>query len=138
MESRAARRMSAHHVGRARHERVRPLSGFLIAAIIALAVQSLVVQTHIYRWSRAVVGAGLAVDLGRQGSGPEQTPNPSEPREAADCALCQHGLSGFYLTPSVASLPFQSDTNSQTIVHGESGSSERALSHAWHGRAPPA
>ena len=127
MDNRASRRLRSHHAKRACLERALPLPGFLIAAIIALVLQSLVVQTHIHRWSKSLDGSAVATDS----QGTEQPPIPGDGRDSIDCALCQHGPSGPYLAPTGVVTGLPGTANAESVALGESASSPRARSHSW-------
>lgn len=138
-------------------ERSRARAGFrfrgphLFAAILALlavALQSLVVQTHIHVPQAAVkvhpisfitliAGAGAASEMAFGQTGVPADPYPIS-RDPASCPLCKELThSGQYVSSAsvLATLPFPVTVN--FIVFREIAPIRFAASHNWRGRAPP-
>ena len=133
------------------HVRALPVSlrqvTIFLLALMALAIQSFVVQTHIHRQILAAANSGIltavADDLGLSaGAALEQ---PSSPRDQlpgdgdpTNCPLCQsfahsgqfvHGGAVLAYIPAWVSVDF--------IVAQDLLPTLFAASHNWYGRAPP-
>jgi len=116
-------------------------------ALLAVAIQSFVVQTHIHRQILAGGSAGVLI-LDADDVAPGSTgavDQPSTPRDQfpgngdpANCPLCQsfahagqfvHGGAVLAYVPAWVSIHF--------IVLKDILPALFAVSHSWHGRAPP-
>lgn len=121
----------------------RPLTGWRLALasllLVAFALQSYVVQTHIHltqaesarlTLSAAAHGVKLA-PLDRH----DRFPDSGDP---ANCPICQEILhSGQFVTPSAQSLLPPSLAVSTIAVVDTALPFVLSLSHSWRGRAPP-
>ena len=116
--------------------------------LLAVALQSFVVQTHIHVQQPAVrahtVGlitlAAAAVADSELASAQAGAPVDKYPinRDPANCPLCKELThSGQYVSSAsvLATLPFPATVN--FIVFREIAPSRFAASHTWRGRAPP-
>lgn len=135
------------------HARVprKLLFGHVLVAclgLLAIMLQSLVVQTHIHVQQPAVsaqaVGlitlAAASFSDSALASGETATPVDKYPvsRDPANCALCKELThSGQYVSSAsvLATLPFPATVN--VIAFREIAPSLFAASHNWRGRAPP-
>ncbi|WP_404711848.1 hypothetical protein [Sphingomonas sp. MMS24-J13] len=103
---------------------------FAIVALIALAWQSIVVQSHVHLDTNATPAAIHRTQTLQHRSAPADTP--------ADCPICrQFAHAGHYLSPG--GFPFTAPA-----VHGFwraigslAGWIGERRSHAWHSRGPP-
>ena len=136
-------------------ERSRPRAVWMFRAphlvvaflgLLAVALQSFVVQTHIHIQQPTVSAHSLGLIALAAASGPEaasgkaQAPVDKYPlnRDPANCPLCKELThSGVYVssTSVLATLPFPATVN--FIVFREIAPSRFAASHTWRGRAPP-
>lgn len=137
-------------------ERARPRAHFRFRAhhllvaffgLLAVALQSFVVQTHIHVQQPAVRAQALGLitlaaafgdtELAAAKAGAPVDKYPIN-RDPANCPLCkEHTHSGVYVssTSVLATLPFPAAVN--FIVFREIAPSRFAASHNWRGRAPP-
>ena len=103
----------------------------VLLATITFALQSYVTQTHIHFEFAEAKGIAAAVPHAPPGKHPfKETP--------ANCPICQEiAMAGHYVTPGAAVLALPSQ--SVSIVPLEIGVRfiVEAVSHDWHGRAPP-
>lgn len=111
-------------------------TALLIAALLALAWQSLVAQTHVHPDALCLtpitVSAACAPSVSAS--------NPGKPdNQPADCPLCQaQFLSGHLLGSAAATIaPPVEILFVQTAVTALFGT-QPARSHRWQSRAPPA
>lgn len=143
MENRAIRRMQARFTARPRRRRGRAPLGFVIGALAALAMQILVVQTHVHKAAFAdATSTALTVAGDNAASpGPDNTPSPDNApaqNHAIDCALChQVQTAGQFFAPSAALFALPGYANVQRISYTAPAHEPRTLSHTWRGRAPP-
>ena len=137
------------------HTRARPHFRFrapclLVAffGLLAVALQSFVVQTHIHipqpvarAHSVALITVAAATVTGsEQAAAQTKAPVDKYPlnRDPANCPLCKELThSGVYVSSAsvLATLPFPATVN--FIVFREIAPSLFAASHTWRGRAPP-
>ena len=116
--------------------------------LLAVALQSFVVQTHIHVQQPAVRAQALglitlaaaSVADSEVAAAEAAVPVDKYPinRDPANCPLCkEHTHSGVYVssTSVLATLPFPAAVN--FIVFREIAPSRFAASHNWRGRAPP-
>ena len=148
IENRHIRRRIAWERTRGRtHFRVRA-SHLLVAffGLLAVALQSFVVQTHIHVQqptvrAQAIDLVTLAAAPGSEfASGQASAPIDNYPinRDPANCPLCKELThSGQYVSSAsvLATLPITVTVN--FIVFREIAPSLFAASHTWRGRAPP-
>ena len=143
MENRSIRRMQARFAASPRRRDRRAPLGFVIGALAALAMQILVVQTHVQKpafaesssASLTVVGDTAASPVTGDNSSPDNAPAQSH---AIDCALChQAHTAGQYFAPSAALFALPGYANVRRISYAAPAHEPRSVSHAWHGRAPP-
>jgi len=119
-----------------------------VFGLLAVALQSFVVQTHIHVQQPAfrtqavslITLAAASVTGADLASGQAGTPVDNYPlnRDPANCPLCKELThSGQYVSSAsvLATLPFAVTVN--VIVFREIAPSLFAASHTWRGRAPP-
>ena len=149
-ENRHIRRCIAWERTRA-HTHFRFRAPYLVVAffgLLAVALQSFVVQTHIHIPQAVAHAQALKFVTFAAGSvaGSEHTavgtkaPADKYPlnRDPANCPLCKELThSGVYVSSAsvVATLPFPATV--KFIVFREIAPSRFAASHTWRGRAPP-
>lgn len=123
----------------------------IFLGLLALAVQSFVVQTHIHipqvhgraqTVSLITLAAAAVADKGPM-TADASSPAPHDKypinEDPSNCPLCQEiAHSGQYVTSAaaLAALPFSVTIN--FVVFNEALPSFLAASHIWQGRAPPA
>jgi hypothetical protein len=149
-ENRHLRRRIAWERTRARpHFRFR--APYLLVAffgLLAVALQSFVVQTHIHiqqpvvqaQAVRLVTLAAASVAGSEHAATQAKAPVDKYPinRDPANCPLCKELThSGVFVSSAsvLATLPFPATVN--FIVFREIAPSRFAASHTWRGRAPP-
>jgi hypothetical protein len=103
-----------------------------LLAMLTFAVQSYVTQTHIH-FDAPVSSDGIAkaAPNAPQGKLPfKETP--------ANCPICQEiAMAGHYVTPGAVALVLPSQTVSIVPIDVSVPFIVEAVSHDWHGRAPP-
>jgi hypothetical protein len=101
----------------------------LAFTLVAFAQAGYVVQTHIH-------GApGLPANSVVAQAGHSKLPAPDDP---AHCPLCQeYLLAGAYLIPPPIILPTPAAAAFEASSISRVLSFVAAVSHSWHGRAPP-
>ena len=116
----------------------------LLFGLLALAIQSFVVQTHIHtpKWTGRTQTLGL-ITLATTGVAAD--PQSNAPRDKfpinedpANCPLCKEVThSGQFVASAavLAAIPFSVTVN--FIVFNEAIPSFFSVSHSWQGRAPP-
>jgi hypothetical protein len=126
---------------------LRPILAFL--GILAIALQSLVVQTHIHNPQAAAVlglaqvpspdaAAGVAQNSPDNGT---TTPQGkfSSGDDTSNCRLCQELFhAGRFIAPSSAVLVVPLILSVWLIVFGHSAPIPSAGAYIWRSRAPPA
>ena len=118
---------------------------FMVAvlALLALAVQSFVVQTHIH--IPQVGGKAQTVSLITVAASVVHDQAPTAPRDKypitedpSNCPLCQELThSGQFVQSAAAVAILPPYVNIHFIDFDEALPSFIAVSHVWHGRAPP-
>jgi hypothetical protein len=114
--------------------RIGPARRFVVfVAILALALQSYIAQTHVHDALRSFDGTAKIADT----RSPAQNQSPLDHR-AADCPLCQaviHG--GVFITPAtqLLNLPFLWVETFMPAFTAPDASI--ASAHDWRSRAPP-
>jgi len=152
MQNRYTRRSVARERSRAviAREPLRSRISFLLLALLALTIQSLVVQTHIHIPQTAGLPQTVSVTTLAQSlvsSAAVQTADDraNAPRDKypinedpSNCPLCQeiahsgqfvHSVAALAAVPAFVSVHF--------VVFSEALPSLFAVSHSWRGRAPP-
>jgi hypothetical protein len=136
-------RMRAH-AAVAVARKVAPLQVLLVLlGFLALAVQSFVVQTHIHipqgaGKAQSVSLITLAADAVVHAAPAAPTDKYPINEDPSNCPLCQEIVhSGQFVQSAaiLATLPFSVTVH--FIVFDEALPSFFAVSHLWHGRAPP-
>ncbi len=104
-----------------------------VVALLAFALQTLVLQTHIHGAPiAAAAGVSLAVEKGQQ---PDKFPPASDP---ANCPICQEVLhAGAFVAPSAAALPVATLATVIEFVFVRNVAATPSASHGWNSRAPP-
>ena len=110
-------------------------------AVLALAIQSFIVQTHVHIHNDALTGTQLVNAVANVAAATKPIASKSEPRghdDSGGCPLCQafaHFASALVPSPPATMLPvtaaFESSAPKPTIVLGQ------AEAHDWQSRAPP-
>jgi hypothetical protein len=149
-ENRHIRRRIAWERGRTRAALRLRVSHLMVGllGLLAVALQSFVVQTHIHVQQPAVRAhalglitlAAASVADSEVASGQAGAPVDNYPinRDPANCPLCKELThSGQYVSSAsvLATLPFPATVN--FIVFREIAPTLFAASHTWRGRAPP-
>jgi hypothetical protein len=101
----------------------------VIFTLAAFAQAGFVTQTHIHPLSTPTNGVSIAQ------SGHGKLPAPDDP---AHCPLCQeYLLAGVYVAPPPVVLPLPAVAVFQAYLFVRALPRLTAVSHGWHGRAPP-
>ena len=153
MQNRYTRRSVARERARAVIAREPPRSriSFLLLALLALTIQSLVVQTHIHIPQTAglpqtvSVTTTLAQSLVSSASVQTADDRVNAPRDKypinedpSNCPLCQEIAHSGQFVHSVAALAaLPAFVSVHFVVFSEALPSLFAVSHSWRGRAPP-
>ena len=139
VENRHIRRLNSRHDGRKPAicaQRSNPL--LLWIALLALAIQIFVIQTHIH----GTVFAAARDSVSESGATPTALPNHPDRfpigDDPANCPLCQEFAHFSQFTHSVAvhAAPLLSSAIVFRVFN-ESRSVLTATTHSWYGRAPP-
>jgi hypothetical protein len=139
VEIRHIRRLNSRHAGRKPAicaQRSNPL--LLWIALLALAIQIFVIQTHIHGTTFAAARDSVSAS----GTMPAALPNHPDRFPVGDdpsnCPLCQEfaHFSQFTHSVSIHSAPLLSSTVILPVLY-ESRSVFAAATHSWYGRAPP-
>lgn len=103
----------------------------VLLALLTFALQSYVTQTHIHFELSSANGIAAAAPLAPPGKHPfQETP--------ANCPICQEiAMAGHYVTPGAAVLTLPSQSVSIVPLKIVVRFVVEAVSHDWHGRAPP-
>ncbi|HEY0107018.1 MAG TPA: DUF2946 family protein [Rhizomicrobium sp.] len=104
----------------------------MVLTLIAFTLQSFATQTHIHIQP---AGAPVAVDVfdGVPAKGKVPAKN-----DEANCPLCQAFASaGHFVTPAVAATLLPTFSISIIALVFRASHLAPAVSHNWHGRAPP-
>lgn len=139
-DNRHLRRLNSRFSRREENHR-RPFSPTaLIAALLALAIQLFVVQTHIHgdgAWPGLSSAPGVSADGANTGRvhHPDKFPIRDDP---SNCPLCQEfAHSGGYLhSVQIAVLPRSAAIGVASFAF-EFSEPRQHISHPWFGRAPP-
>jgi hypothetical protein len=130
----------------ASHETPRSRILLILLALVALTIQTLVIQSHVHGPQAAsrvqsanliTLGAGLADTKGDQATGARGDKYPVND-DPSNCPLCQaFGHSGQFVasTAILVSLPYFIAVS--FVVFRESVPALFALRHSWQSRAPP-
>ena len=142
----ASERSRAVMAGEAHHARIY----VLLLALLALTIQSLVVQTHIHIPQAAGLPQTVSVTTLAQtlvSGAPVQTADDrvNAPRDKypinedpSNCPLCQEVAHSGQFVHSVAALAaLPAFVSVHFVVFSEALPSLFAVSHSWRGRAPP-
>lgn len=120
-----------------------------LLALLAIALQSFVVQTHIHiRQSSGGIQTMSIVTIAKSigaFTGPSITGDASTPRDKypitedpSNCPLCQEfAHSGQFVQSAAALAALPASVSVHFIIFSEALPSFFAVSHNWHGRAPP-
>jgi hypothetical protein len=102
-----------------------------LVALLAFALQTLVLQTHIHGVPLAgTVGVSLAVEKGQQPAPPANDP--------ANCPICQEMLhAGAFVAPGAATLQIATLASVIDFLFVEIFATAQTRSHGWKSRAPP-
>jgi hypothetical protein len=148
-ENRHSRRTFRRGHGRPAVVRLPSLQQFalMLVAFVALAIQTLVVQTHVHRdigrsshisttfASTGEVAAFAGVSIDTQSNGPR---DPFPGNDDPNCALCQgvaHSGQFVHSAAVLAYIPVWVTVH--FIVRKDLLPQRVAASHSWQGRAPP-
>jgi hypothetical protein len=139
-DNREIRRVNARFSDRDRVHRGTAHPIWLISALLALAIQILVVQTHVHG-NGAWPGISSAQGVSADGANTDRIHHPDKfpiKDDPSNCPLCQEfSLSGGYLhSVQIAILAPSSSIGERPFVF-ESGEPRQHVSHPWFGRAPP-
>ena len=140
IENRHLRRLNLRHVVRQPKRCAKGSNALLICvALLALAIQLFVVQTHIHGTSFAGARDGVTASVGAQagvGHSPDRFPVKDDP---ADCPLCQaFAHSGGYVLSTHIIAFLTSSTSGAAWVDFAALPPGLRVPHFWFGRAPPA
>lgn len=104
-----------------------------LVALLAFALQTLVLQTHIHGVPLGgTAGVTLAVEKGQQ---PDKLPPANDP---ANCPICQEMLhAGAFVAPGVATLHIATLASVIDFVFAQIFAATQTRSHGWKSRAPP-
>ncbi len=120
-----------------------------LLALLAVALQSFVVQTHIHmgQGSSGIQTISIITAAKNIGafSAPAATQDAATPRDKypinedpSNCPLCQEiAHSGQFLQSAAALAALPASISVHFIIFSEALPSFFAVSHNWHGRAPP-
>lgn len=112
----------------------------VLLAVLAMALQSLVVQTHVHRTDAPGAAALASIDQSAAAApsgktAPDKFPIHEDP---ANCPLCQEfHHTGSFVAPTTAVLALPLSIHLSLIVFADPVLALRVLSHDWQGRAPP-
>ena len=115
---------------------------FLALTLVAFALQSYVVQTHIHFEGNSDFGFAAAGNLSPDGqtvSAQTRNHGPSLPKDdPAHCPICQEFLhAGQYVTPTPIIALLITVVVVPIAIIREIAVTLTPVSHDWHGRAPP-
>lgn len=109
----------------------------VLLALLALAIQSLVIQPHIHAQLSDAALASIAIDGPDDSDHGAPAHNPIDP-DQSDCPLCQSAhQGGHYLKPNAAVFALDLSVNYRTIDLAQATARPQRASHSWQGRAPP-
>jgi len=141
-----SRRRSARRAATSRSHGLRSVLAFL--GILAIALQSFVVQTHIHNpQAAAVLGLAQLPSSDAAAGVPKSSPDngTTTPRgkfssgdDTSNCRLCQELFhAGRFIAPSSAVLVVPLILSVWLIVFGHSAPIPSAGAYIWRSRAPP-
>ena len=145
IDNRHTRRIFSSERARAAiaHRRIR-FNALTLLALLALAVQFFVVQTHVHIVPAAAPGAAAAISLdGGQARAAIQSTGQSRDHypikdDPSNCPLCQEfAHSGHFVQSAQILLLLPASVSTTGIFLSEVLPSLSLLSHSWQGRAPP-
>ena len=119
-----------------------------LLALLAVALQSFVVQTHIHMGQGSGIQTISIITAAKHigaFSAPAAAPNDATPRDKypitedpSNCPLCQEiAHSGQFLHSAAALAAIPASVSVHFIIFSEALPSFFAVSHSWHSRAPP-
>ena len=102
-----------------------------LVALLAFALQTLVLQTHIHG-TPLTAGVSLSVEKGQQ---PDKFAPSDDP---ANCPICQEMLhAGAFVAPGAATLQLTTLVAVIDFVFVEIFATTQTYAHGWKSRAPP-
>jgi len=113
---------------------------FIAAALIALCLQTLVVQTHIHLPRGGGTALALITQTDEGASAPDGGPADRYPAgsDPSNCPLCRELVHGTqFVTPPPAEIAFPIFAAGRLAVYSESPFASPAPAHGWQSRAPP-
>jgi hypothetical protein len=150
IENRHSRRRLRHERAHVAGVRLPSLHDLIcmIAAAISLAIQILVVQTHIHMPARATLPQAIGVTGVAQfvgGASPSAVETAHAPRDRypinedpSNCPLCQEfAHSGQFVQSAAVIAYIPAWISIQFVVFSDLRPALLAFSHNWQGRAPP-
>jgi hypothetical protein len=109
----------------------------IFAALIAVFVQALVVQTHVDGLAGLAPAATAVRQDGQPGSAPVQVASAAKISADVACPICQAAATaGRTVMPSATVLPLPAHASRADALFSLVSTTPR-LSHAWRSRAPP-
>jgi hypothetical protein len=115
--------------------------GVVLFALLAFALQSYTVQTHIHFSAKLVASLNHAADADQSKTpAADHNGDPAKPAKGdpANCPICQAmANAGAYITPAPAILALPSLAHFTIAIFAVRSVAIRPLSHSWYGRAPP-
>ena len=104
-----------------------------LVALLAFALQTLVLQTHIHGTPLAgTAGVTLAVEKGQQ---PDKLPPANDP---ANCPICQELLhAGAFVAPTAVAFQVATIATVIDFVFAQIFATTQTYAHGWKSRAPP-
>ena len=115
--------------------------GVVLFALLAFALQSYTVQTHIHFSAKLVASLNHAADADQSKTpAADHNGDPAKPAKGdpANCPICQAmANAGAYITPAPAILALPSLAHFTIAIFVVRSVAIRPLSHSWYGRAPP-
>jgi len=118
----------------------------LVLCLVALAFQSLVVQTHVHAGVQSLQTIGPVIELDvSQGAlahaGNHTNPHGAPPHRhqaIGDCLLCQSALAGVGALPTTLSMGLLEGASiSARALERQAVGLDALRSHHWQSRAPP-
>ena len=113
----------------------------MLFALLAFALQSYTVQTHIHFSAKLVASLNHAADADQSKTpAADHNGDPAKPAKGdpANCPICQAmANAGAYITPAPAILALPSLAHFTIAIFVVRSVAIRPLSHSWYGRAPP-
>lgn len=116
-------------------------TAFVLFVLLAVALQSLVTQTHIHIRGIVDVDSGVALAFGEQHGIPSQSTDDRSHQPADDplhCPFCQQMLlAGDFVPPALTPLPLPTPIAAAVLLLAASTVWLPVTAHTWFGRAPP-